>query len=164
MKKLTGFLAIVLTTSTLTFSTPSKAAVGVIMGNPSVVLGGLAMVGVGAPVLIFGQDLGDIAGVGGLATLLGMIVLDGEQGQTISFNQISTKTAQKLGVTEVQRQSYNAELDQANYLFEEVSTELGRLERPSATDAKKIWANYESMVSADTFLVMKKISRSNKKI
>lgn len=163
MKKITGFLAVVLTASTLAYSTPSKAAVGILTLNPATILGGLAMMGGGVGLLSAPtRDFNHINGAGGVIGFLGIILLDGENGQEIAFGQLSVAAAKKLRVTEVERRSFNAEIDQANFIFDEVGMELKEMHNPTAKDASLIWARYDNLVSDNTFSAMKKVARKSK--
>jgi hypothetical protein len=167
MKFLTGILALVLTLSTLTYSRRSQAAVGLIMVNPAVILGGLAMAGTGAGALVIFQnasaDTEVLAGVGGLLALIGVIVLDGEEGQKVSFRELTPKTAHQVGVTESERLNYNSELDQVNFILSEVESDMAKMKKPTAQDSQKVWSQYKDMVSSKTFSAMTKISTKSLK-
>lgn len=175
MKKLSGFIAMVLTTSALTFSTPSHSAVALVSFNAPLALMSLGMLaGAGVGGIIAEKTYhnnNDIIATGGtfigigsaIIAAVGIIALDGEGGQKLAFAEISTKQAKALGVSAEEARIFNAELDMANQVFTQVTSDLDRMEKPQAKDAKALWDQYESMLSAETVSVMKKISLSTAK-
>ena len=175
MKKLSGFLAIALTVSALTVSKPSHSAVSLVTFNAPLALmslGMLAGAGIGG---IFAEknyhSNSDIIangatfiGIGSaIIAVVGIITLDGEGGQKLMFAELSQKQAKLLGVSASEKEIFNSELDMANQVFSQVTSELDQMEKPKAQDAKALWEQYESMLSAETVSVMKKISQSSAK-
>lgn len=159
MKKLTSsFLALVFAVS-ISYSTPSKAAVGITTMNAAVILGGLAMTTTGT--LIATSSYGSPGIIGFLGAIVGLIVLDGEAEQAVEFSPLTNDQAKKLGVSASELASFNAEIDQVNILFDEVALELESVEDATAQDAKNLWNQYEGLVSAETFSAMKKISHKS---
>ncbi len=166
MKSLTVFLAVILTVFTLT--QPSQAAVGKIIGNKKVVTVGLAMTGAGVAIAAGGaaivnatcQDLGCLAVLfplmgGAIVGAAGLITLDGEQ--ELQFQSLDRVSAKKIGVSEIERRTYNNEIDQANMLLSDVSVEISKLKDPSVLDAARLWEEVSSLVSPATFTTMQKI-------
>lgn len=162
MKAITSFLALVLTVTTLTYSRPAKAIVGCITGNPTTLLGGLALVGVGGigmGINLSTDAFDDVPGsVGALFIIAGLIVLDAGAEQELSFTDLDQKAARRLKVTEADRNVYNAELDMANFVMGQVNSELEVIKKPTKQDARRIWTSYQDLVSPATFSVMTKIA------
>ncbi|MES2526571.1 MAG: hypothetical protein V4598_05765 [Bdellovibrionota bacterium] len=175
MKNLSRFLAVVLTVSTLTVSKPSHSAVSLVTFNAPLALMSLGMLaGSGVVAIIsskFEHDNSDILATGAvfgyigsaIVAAVGIVTLDGEGGQKIAFAELSQKQAKILGVSSEEKRIFNSELDMANQVFAQVTSELDRMEKPKAQDAKALWEQYESMLSAETVSVMKKISQSSAK-
>ncbi len=169
MKMLSGFLALAITMASLSYSKPSHAAVGMITLNPVMALTGLAMSGAGAGVIIAdpfeyetnGEALGKLAA--GFFFVVGLVVLDGENSQEVQFKAISPKDLVTLQITEKERLSYNSELDQVNFIFSEVQSEIAKANKPKLQDVKAIWDSYQNLVSEETFKAMVQVSRSAKK-
>lgn len=175
MKKLSGFLAIALTVSALTVSKPSHSAVSLVTFNAPLALMSLGMLaGAGIGGIIAEKNYhsnSDIIsngatfiGIGAaVIAVVGIITLDGEGGQKLAFAELSPKQAKVLGVTKEETAIFNSEIDMANQVFTQVTSDLDRMEKPKAQDAKALWEQYESMLSVETVNVMKKISFSSKK-
>lgn len=162
MKKfLRSTIFALLTVVTLTASKPSEAVVGAITVNPVAIGTGLALTagGVGTFVAYDYYWLEDyVAVVGFLATVSGLVLLDGEEGRQMSFSQLDSKTAGKLGITASELASFNAEIDQANALVLQVDQDLAALENPTPVDAQASWESLRDAVSHETFSAMQKIS------
>lgn len=175
MKKLSGFLALVLTVSTLTFSRPSHSAVALVSFNAPLALMSLGMLAGAGVAGIVGDKMyhsnNDIISSGGaflqvgaaIIAIVGIITLDGEGGQKIEFAELSQKQAKLLGATTEETRIFNSELDMVNQVFTQVIGDLDLMEKPKPQDAKALWEQYESMLSAETVSVMKKISQSTAK-
>lgn len=175
MKKLSGFLAIALTVSALTVSKPSHSAISLVTFNAPLALMSLGMLGGSGVVAIisskFEHNNSDILATGAvfgyigsaIVAAVGIVTLDGEGGQKLAFAELSPKQAKVLGVTKEETAIFNSEIDMANQVFTQVTSELDRMEKPQPKDAKALWEQYESMLSVETVNVMKKISLSSKK-
>ncbi len=145
---------------TLSTATPSKAAVGGITTNPVLVYSGLGLwAAAQGAVFVFPERNG-----GGSAWpvlplfILGTILLDGEDGQSVQYTALDKVSAEKLKMTEAERLSFNAEIDQANSLVAEVSAELSHIENATAKDSAAIWSNMKDLVSEETMNAMIKIN------
>lgn len=166
MKKLSAFLATVLTFTTLTYSQPSKATVGAIVSAP-VLIAGLVITGASGIFAIktisdcrrSGDNSGLCEGLTILITapvlLVGLIVLDGEQG--LEFSELNSKQAAELGVSEAELAVYNSEVDQANMILEQVKSELSQIKNADEADSRKAWSAVQDFVSPETFSTMQKI-------
>ncbi len=175
MKKFSSFLAIALTVSTLTVSRPSHSAVALVTFNAPLALMSLGMLaGAGIGGIIANStyhDNNDVIATGGtligigsaIIAAVGIVALDGEGGQKLAFAELSQKQAKVLGVSSEEKRIFNSELDMANQVLNQVTSELDKMEKPQPKDAKALWEQYESMLSVETISVMKKISQSSKK-
>lgn len=168
MNKIRIFLALILTVVSLTHSKPSKAAVGLFTGGSTAVVG-LAVIGTGVvggyvASAIVGRDCRELGClivlvpvVAGLAVAaVGVVILDGEQ--TIEFKELDKAAAAKLAISEEERTSFNAELDQANMLLADVASEMTKIEKPTAQDSVNAWTQVKDLVSPATFSAMQKIA------
>ena len=171
MKKLSGFLAVLMTVVTLSYSQPSKAAIGLASGNfPLAIRGagmlaGAALGGAFAEYVmrpqyntIAGDSYGFVELGAGILAIVGIVILDGEGSQTVSLGPINDTMAKKIGATAYEQSVFNNELDMANYLLEQVDHDLSKIKKPTVKDSTKIWKGYESLVSPETLSVMGKIS------
>ena len=153
-------------------SKPSQAAIGAIASAPVVITAGLVALGIGATgvagtiaasllVQNNGQDLGDgffFNGVTAFGTLgvVGLIVLEGEQ--QLAFTELTTAEALKLNISESEKQSFNAELDQVNAVMAQVTAEVSSLENPTLADSQAAWMEVSQSLSPESFTVMQKIT------
>lgn len=175
MKKLSGFIAIALTVSALTISRPSHSAVSLVTFNAPLALMSLGMLGGSGLVALisskFEHDNNEVLATGAvfgyigsaIIAAVGIVTLDGEGGQKLAFTELNKKQAKLLGVTALESEIFNSEVDMANQVFAQVTSELDQMEKPQAKDAKALWEQYESMLSVETVSVMKKISQSTVK-
>ena len=168
MHKLKLFLAVLLTVTTLTHSKPSHAAVGAFTAGSAVAVVGLVVMGAGAVggVYFTAKILKKCDGLscfkaiipilGGAAVIFGgLMILDGEQ--EIEFKALNQKEASLLNVSEADLALYNSEIDQANMLMANVTSELSKISNPSADDSVAAWNDVRDFVSPATFSVMQKI-------
>lgn len=139
----------------------SNAAVGAAMAlfaapaGATVALTGLTVSGTGY--IISETNPGDFGSalVGGMAFWIGLLILD-EQTNAVNFTQIDQDAALKLGLESEKVAIYNLEIDEANMIFEEVSS---LLDADSSTDeARALWDEMSEFVSAETFEVMQGIA------
>ncbi|MGE3608148.1 MAG: hypothetical protein AB7I27_01075 [Bacteriovoracaceae bacterium] len=158
MKKMINFALAALTCLTLTNSTPSHAVVGIFV-SPSIALAGLSLA-VGGAVMSdkLNVKYDGVEGIMGLLAVAGVIILDGSEGQQFAFTKLDSQNAIKLGLSVDEMNSFNSEIDQANFLISEVNHELSQIESPSAQDAAKIWKDLKELVSPETYAVMGKIT------
>lgn len=168
MNKIRIFFAVLLTFVTLTHSKPSQAAVGLFTGG-SVAVVGLAVIGTGVvggfiatEIMTDGcSELGCLIGIipfiaGAAVAAIGVVILDGEQ--SIEFQALDKAAAAKLKLSEVERLSFNEELDQANMLLADVSAEMSKIAKPTAQDSVNAWNEVKDLVSPATFSAMQKIA------
>lgn len=87
--------------------------------------------------------------------IIGMIFLNEESG-VAEFKKIDLSTAQDLGLSAVEVDSYNSEIEEVNAVFTEVIAELDK--NSSDEDAAQVWEEYEAFLSPNTFKVMKALA------
>lgn len=165
MKAIALCLALVMT---LTVSRPAKAAIGIAVLHPMALVG-LVVAGGGMFGAIkilkkseqtvgFKKALLEIFGLGvGFIGALGFSVLDGDEGQTMSFREVSLEESAELGFTQVEFENFNSEIDQANFLLSEATNQISQIENPSSEDSRLVWDGLKDQVSPETFSAMQKI-------
>lgn len=154
-KTLTATMAIALTVGAL-YSPPSKALVGVATGSSAVLVAGLVLGSGGSLVIAAaGRPFGEFL----LATLFGIVMLDGENGRTMEFTTVSVEAAKKLGITKDERLSYNSELDQVNFLLSEVNEEIQATTKDTKA-SERAWASVKDLVAPETYSAMTKIAKA----
>lgn len=157
MKKIQNLFFLVLTLFSLSYSRPSSATVGLLSGNAWLAIGGAAATTGGFAHFVKRFDRHE--GIPGfIVFILGIVMLDGENGQEMAFSQVNKEEGQKIGLTEAERLSYNAELDQVNFMLEDVNATLSTMEKPRLEDSAKVWQDLKPMVSDLTFSAIQKIS------
>ncbi len=75
------------------------------------------------------------------------------------FSFMSKDMAVKLGISSVEMESYNRELDQLNVLMDEISHDLEAMKKPTLDDAVSLWSGLKGAVSASTLAAIKKITK-----
>lgn len=168
-------LSFFLSLAILITPTKSQAAVGLVASGGVAILG-LAMAGGSvvtfgvAATIASGSSCGDCAGaaIGFLGILLlipfvlGLLLLDGEEGQQVAFSTLDLEQAAEIGVTKSELKIYNSEIDEANMLMAQVTQELAVQEDASPEQAKKLWDELSDSVAPATFKVMQKIAQQEK--
>lgn len=81
-------------------------------------------------------------------------------GSTFSF--MSIETAKNFGITKIEMDSYNRELDQLNEMMTEVSHELEVMKGATLEDAVSLWLGLKGAVSAATLKALHKITKRKK--
>ena len=161
--------SIVLTTVVLTSlatSRPSQATVGLLTLNAPLLLKGLVISGSGFYAGLAIEDRGyrflsektykPVLLTTMAYTVIGLIMLEDEQ--SMSFAEISSSEASKLGISASELAIYNSQLDEVNALFSHVDSELSSIAKPSIQDSSDLWASVKGAVAPETFSVMQKIS------
>ena len=125
-----------MTVSTVTLPNRANAAVGFATFNPIIGFLGLTVSVVGASIGIAGLvTQNSRLGWGGFVTfLIGVILLDEEKG-TLSFQSMTPDAANRLGVTPVENQAYNQELNKINLINQTVTEILSQDAEPTVEKA-----------------------------
>ena len=175
MKLIKSLVLSLMIVATLMSSRSSQAVVGAFASAPAVVAAGVVTIKAAG-----GAFIGSIAtayildtvtkidqekiGIGfvlvsmGLAAVavVGLVILDGEQHLT--YQEISPEAAAKLNISESERVSFNAEIDQVNALNSQVTEELAALENATLADSQTAWMEASKSLSAETFSAMQKVT------
>ncbi len=165
MKNISGFLSLALIAGSLTFSHPSSAVVSVLTLNVPLALSSLAVIGLGGGVVLLDKKVVhkniSIDGLlmGGITATVGLIALDGQQGQTVSLTSIDNKLAAELNISEHEQAMYNSELEELNFIMTEVSEEISRFNKPTVREAKDVWARFENVISPESMKVLTQLSQ-----
>ena len=132
--------------------------------------------GAGVPVMVVGGALGavgvillecptsDWQGVfvdtlGGLGlAFAGLVVLDEKDHQGVSFSALDEMSAVSLGVSRLEMQAYNNELDEVNAIRDEVTARLLESGKPTFEMSQAAWSELKAEVSPEAFGVVQKIS------
>jgi hypothetical protein len=150
----TGLLA----TSLLAYSLPSNAMFGIacfpVGGAPQGVL--LAIAGIG--LMIDGAT--HVRPDAVAEELVGLIALDGAQGQTFVFKPVLASEAQSLNLTQDELTAYNSQLDEINDVRESVIADLSAMKNPTVADSQAAWKNYDSALSPEAVSAIEKIGAS----
>lgn len=160
MKMLTMALALTISMAAVK---PAKAALTPSFGTTQTVVYGILFTVGGAGLTVFSfkerpmyqRVMMIVAGVP-LAGL-GLLLLDGEQGQQVAFGELSSEDASQMGVSESERLIFNSELDQANFLTTHVESRMVEIKSPSNEDSIAAWAEVKNEVSPETLSVMAKV-------
>lgn len=167
MKTLKSLFLALTITLTMTVSRPSQAAIGAIF-SPALVTAGLYIAGAGVGVTGIAFVLGaggddrtqlDALGVGILGILgavLGLVILD--DTQTVAFSPLARSEARNLKLTELEYNSFNAEVDQINALAAFVDSELERMSKPTKEDSAALWSEVKDALSPEAFTALVKVT------
>ncbi len=166
MNKLTtyliSFLKITLLTLALTFIPVQKTQAGIAAGfaltGGYAVAGKLALAGLASPVAgyvatHFDRGCSELACLRWFASglILGVILLD-EDSASFQFDKINETRALELGISKESAKIFNAEVEDANIILDEVTSQLD--EDSHVDQARELWTEYKEYLSAETFEVM----------
>lgn len=162
MKKFyNSIIAICLIATSLTYSRPSQAAVGALIGTAPVMIAGLVVAGGGLVLTnVRGDHWSDSlanAFFGLIAMGAGLVILDGEN--SVVFDAVTAKEAKKIGLTKSEFLSFNSEIDQVNAVMNMVSEEVSQINNATAKESAEVWDNAREHLSAETFSAMVKVAQ-----
>jgi len=159
--------------SVIAYPKRSEAMVTMTVGFPvAVIVGGLAFCTSGG--LSAGVELtlqGDAAsfknGFGlysAVALLGGFVLLDSDQGQTLRFIPITAEQAQRVGISEVERTSFNSQTDELNSVAQSVQADIENSEVHSPQEglalARSLWNQQKTSIDPDAFSAAEKLSNA----
>ena len=99
----------------------------------------------------------------GLASLgLGLLLLDEETGIP-SFSEVTREKGEKLGLTKIQREAFNASRTEINIIKDEMVAELVEMENPTMEDANRMWNDSKDLLDADAFSALEIIRKAHSK-
>ena len=154
----------------------AHAIVGAATANPLLMIaGGVTM---GAGVILGGTALGtavfttDTAawtagGFGIAALVVGLILLDEQDGRMLMFSELTEAGQKKLGISEDQAKAYNSEIPNLTAIAETMAQELSlfdqmKLKKSETAELKNnksavLWEHYKSSISQESIEVIQKI-------
>jgi hypothetical protein len=151
------FLSMLASCSSYTHKeTRVPAAAGLATANPAVAIKGLALLGTSAilfPVFEYGRV--DHMGVPFWGGVIGLIMLDGENGQELQFKKLTAKEVAKLKLTKEEAFVYNNNTEELSHAFKMVSRQLNDKSTPE--QAKKLWEEQESIFGSDAINALIKV-------
>ncbi len=86
---------------------------------------------------------------------IGLILLDEANGK-IEFTKIDPASAHELGLKKFEVLIFNSEVEEANLVLSEVISQIN--ESTTHEDVTEIWSEYESILSPESFNVMKALA------
>jgi len=134
----------------------AQAIVGIILGNPVIMLAGLVPAGIGVAYDISSPH--PDAKLETLAFLTALVFLNGQNGRDVAFSPIqSASEAHKLGLSDSELTAYNRELDTLNLIREQVESQLTSAggDRESA---RAVWTKYQNLLSPEAYSAAQKIA------
>ncbi|MCM2276946.1 MAG: hypothetical protein NDJ89_02580 [Oligoflexia bacterium] len=135
---------------------PARAFVGFWTGNPALTIAGFVVAaGPAAHGALKGKKPGAMTF---LSAAIGVIIMDGEAGQTMKFVPVSAAQAQELGLTRSEMTAYNDETEELNQIYEAVIADLDALENPTIEQAARAWDNYAGSISEEAVSGARKIA------
>jgi hypothetical protein len=165
MKTLKSLFIALTITLTMTASKPSQAAIGAIF-SPVLVTAGIVVAAgggglMGVALLTPCTGSGCMANLGpwilgGIIGLFGLVILDDEQ--TAAYTPLNIREAKKIGISPVELQNFNNEVDQINALAAYVDTELSRMNKPTKEDSAALWSEVKDTLSPEAFSALVKVT------
>lgn len=104
-----------------------------------------------------GVVMGAVAVLGAVAEFFGVIVLE-DGSTTMEFSPVSPGDFLRLSITQEEAETYNSELDQINFITQQVTADLNQIEKPTVADSANAFKKYKSLLSPESYKVMAKIS------
>ncbi len=92
--------------------------------------------------------------LGYIALVSGLIILDENSGK-VEFSKVSKEQAILKGLTHTELESYNAEIEEVNIVFSEVTSQVNQ--DMDKTDLEALWQDHSDFLSSETFTALKKI-------
>lgn len=95
-----------------------------------------------------------------LASLgIGLVLLD-ENTQELSFGEISEERANELGIAKAEREEFNSQLEEVNFLKDDLLIELSSLDSPTMEDANAMWEDRKDVLSENAYSALEKVRNS----
>jgi len=160
MKKTILSAALVLT---MAFNFQAQAAVGGVValagGGATVALAGLGVSGVSFGLFMANaytlksETVGFFTGYVGF--LLGLVILDGEEGQEIQFKKLNQNEITQMNLSPSEALAYNDNTEELTAAFKLVSSELSN--ESSVEVAAKLWSQQEEILGKDAINGVRKV-------
>ncbi len=91
----------------------------------------------------------------------GIIALDGEGQQKVVLKPITDEQAHKSGVTAIEQENYNHDLDLIQATFDDITAQIALLpQAEQASMAHELWNKYRSAFAPESFSALEKITTS----
>ena len=90
---------------------------------------------------------------------LGIVILDGENGQQVQFENVPTDDLLEMGLTEDEATAYNRNIDELNLAYSIVSSELTAASTKQDVDA--LWKKQGEIIGTDALTGLSKIIEFN---
>lgn len=90
--------------------------------------------------------------------MFGLIILDGENGQTASFQALTKEQAKEKHISEVEMISYNNEVDELNAISSEVEEKLSVQDDKSVQASAILWGTFVDQIEPDTIKALRKLA------
>ena len=84
-----------------------------------------------------------------LGVVAGVVMVD-QKSNKLEFNVLSVEKGLELGLSKVQFDSYNSDVEKLNLVTQEVAAELSDMKKPTDEDAREIYSQYETIFSQQT--------------
>ncbi len=160
MKKTLLSTALVLT---MALNFEAQAAIGGVValagGGTTIALAGLGVSGVSMGLFTLNaytlqsEEVG--LATGDIGFFLGLVILDGENGQEIQFKRVPNERLMSMNLTEAEAKAYNDNTEELSAAFKMVSAELTT--ESTVEDAQKLWAEQELVLGKDSINAARKV-------
>lgn len=146
-------LTILLALSINMATTPkAEAVVGLATGNLVLAVSGIGVTGTGLVISAGAQD-------GGLMFLLGAIwgtiMLDGENGQEVAFEELTDENILDAELTQAEVLAFDRNLEEINLVTNQIASELG--ENSTIEESQALWADYSQALDANAYNALVKL-------
>lgn len=95
--------------------------------------------------------------LGGIVMAIGFVILDGQDGQKVSFAPISDELAQKFGLSAAEQKSFNRDVRRINLITESISAELAADSSITAQQAELEWRPHLAKLAPQTQSALAKV-------
>lgn len=92
--------------------------------------------------------------LGYIALVAGLVLLDKDSNQ-VDFKEISEEDSILKGLTQVEMEAYNGEIEELNLVFSEVASQINS--EMTKEDVAKLWEEHSEFLSPETFSALKKV-------
>lgn len=134
----------------------ASAAVGLLIWNPGLALGGLASyVTFGLARVVAEEHSDGRRSIFSYLSLAGLIMLDSDTN-SVQFTALDVTKAIELNVSESEIMVYNSELEEVNLVFSEIVSALDK--NSTLEDSRELWNEASNFIAPETFKVLKAIA------
>lgn len=95
-----------------------------------------------------------------LASLsIGLVLLDKNTSE-LSFGEITDSRAKQLGLTKDEQEAFNSQLEEINFLKDDMIEELSTMKNPTLDDANRMWNQSQDILEKNAFIALTKVRNS----